>query len=167
MTAALLGFLGVIAGVLLSGGMQMLMAWSERRRAGRVAALLLYDRAALALVALDEAYRLKRWSATVEWHAPLVEWERQRVPLTNAMRPTQFRNLSVAFGLLAQLDIWRAEDLASPDASSFALTELLYTEVSGAIAEAGLLLYEASFAWRDRRRGEPSTPSLRIASRTP
>src|SRR5437773_1270748 len=104
MTTALIGLLGVVVGVLLGGGVQVGVAWLERRSAARRAARLLFGDHEFALNALTNAAKGIWWEKT---NAPSLEgWRKHREALAAAMDGIDFRAVDDAFQRIADIEAW-------------------------------------------------------------
>jgi hypothetical protein len=68
-TPALFGFVGVIAGAVLTGLIQWIGAWADRRRARRTAARLLFSDLKLATDELATMHQMQGWPDAV-WALP-------------------------------------------------------------------------------------------------
>lgn len=114
MTAALIGLLGAVLGVLLGGGVQVGVGWIERRAAARRAARLLFGDHLLALVAVRSMAALGVWWSD-ESAPPLDEWRRYREALAASIYGPDFQTVDGAFHRAADLERWRQAGLEAAD----------------------------------------------------
>jgi hypothetical protein len=102
---AAIGLLGVVVGVLLGGGVQLLVAWQERRASSRRAARLLFGDCQLCLEAVEGlTMGDRRWGPASA--PPLDGWRRHREALAGAMDGPAFQTVDGAFYRVAKLDAW-------------------------------------------------------------
>lgn len=96
MGTALVGFVGVIAGVVSSGGIQAFLGWRDRKRDARVAAAMIFADLAIAYRALEplldgdppNAVHLERY---------LERWQEERRTLAAGVNPDDFHRITLAF----------------------------------------------------------------------
>jgi hypothetical protein len=110
---AAIGLLGIVVGVLLGGGVQLLVAERERKAMSKRAARLLFADCQLCL---DAVQWLKmgdrRWGPPNK--PPLAGWRHHREALAGAMEGPAFQTVDGAFYRVANLDAWieTGDDLA-------------------------------------------------------
>lgn len=105
MTTALIGLLGVVVGVLLGGGVQILVAKLDRRAESKRAARLLFGDAHFAENALANAAEGIWWQKA---NAPSLDgWRRYREALAGAMDGPAFQSVDGAFQRIANIEVWR------------------------------------------------------------
>src|SRR5262249_12673272 len=101
---AVIGFSGIVVGVLLGGGVQLIVSQSDRRAASKRAARLLFGTLALAI---DAVALLKLGMFWDEKSAPpLDDWRSHREALAGAMDGPAFHTVDRAFFRVANLDNW-------------------------------------------------------------
>jgi hypothetical protein len=145
MTTALIGLLGVIVGVLVGGGVQVGVAWMERRAESRRAVRLLFGDCYFALNQLTNAAQGIWWDKATA--PPLDGWRQHRAALAGAMDGPAFQTVDGAFQRVANIEKWRRTDeVADIEEDAREAAE----QLEGA---CGLLLIEA-FSGRERRRME-------------
>lgn len=96
MSSALIGFIGVVAGILTGGGVQWFLAGRDRKREARVAAAMIFADLAIAYRALEpllagnppNAVRLDRY---------LERWQEERRTLAAGVSPLEFHLITLAF----------------------------------------------------------------------
>jgi hypothetical protein len=133
---ATIGLLGVVVGVLLGGGVQLLVAWQERRATSKRAARLLFGDCQLCLEAVGWlTLGQRRWVS--ESAPPLEGWRRHREALAGAMDGPAFQTVDGAFYRVAGLVAWieTDDDLTDIEVDAEETTKQLK-------AAAGLLLLE-------------------------
>ena len=143
MNTALIGLLGVVIGVLLGGGVQVGVAWLERRSAARRAARLLFGDHEFALNALSNAANGIWWEKT---NAPPLEgWRKHREALAGAMDGVEFRTVDDAFQRIANIEAWLGtEERADIEEDA--------REAAEQLEKAGVVLLREAFGRRERRR---------------
>lgn len=114
MTAALVGLVGVVVGVLLGGGVQVVVARLDRRAAARSAARLLYGDHILALSAIRTMAALEFWWSD-EAAPPLEGWRSFRGALAAWLGGQDFMTVDGAFYHVAGLETWRKAGLKPQD----------------------------------------------------
>jgi len=106
---AAIGLLGVVVGVLLGGGVQLLVSRQERKAASKRAARLLFGDCQLCL---DAVHWLtmgeRRWGGPNK--PPLEGWRHHREALAGAMDGPAFQTVDGAFYRVANLDAWVESD---------------------------------------------------------
>ena len=134
---ALVGLLGIVVGVLLGGGVQLIVTWRERKNALRRAARLLYGDYWLALSAVRSVAEVGVW-----WNdksaPPLEHWRRYREPLADSNGRACLQTVDGGFHRVADLDRWRQAGLTPGDVEDEVkeTTEQLY-EVGGCCSWRG------------------------------
>lgn len=99
MSSALFGFVGVIAGVLSSGGVQLFLGWRDRRRDARVAAAIVVADLAVSRLTLAA---LTKGEPPEETHLErlLESWQEERRALASGVSPAEFHTIAAAFEAL-------------------------------------------------------------------
>jgi hypothetical protein len=146
----LVGLGGLVLGALTSGCVQAWLGWLDRRRTGRAAARLLYTYLLWAELAVNDALTLRSWNPKTPWDWFIAAWREQRLALAHVLPTESFRELAVAFGVIEQLAVIRAEDCkrTPPTFSSDPRFEGTYrADVKKAVA----VVHLASLTWRERR----------------
>jgi hypothetical protein len=152
MSTAVIGFLGVIAGAIVTGGIQLVVAWLDRRRASRTAARLLYMQLWWAHNAIDGLLTDNAWNPHIDWHRFTSAWAEHRADLARMLKTKNFMIASAAFTALEQLSLCREEDMARPEAPSLSPTALDLTRIYDShVQGAKVVLNRASFGWWEWR----------------
>jgi hypothetical protein len=166
MTTVVAALLGVVVGGLLSGAVQMTVAWRERQRAGRVAARLLYMHLWWAEGGLDLTVKAQGWSDLADWEGACAAWAEQRVALAGALNTNDFLVIAAAFTGIERLRKWSAADLAAKPAGEGAVAPFsggpLISTYRPYIQKAMLIVHRASFSrwerlWGKAKPGEGET----------
>lgn len=102
MSSALIGLVGVIAGVLVTGGVQAILTSRDRRRDARVAAALIFADLATAREMLDAVLAGDAAAPPAsDLYKFLEVWREQRRPLALGVSPFDFHTIAGAFNILA------------------------------------------------------------------
>lgn len=110
MDTALIGLVGVIAGAILTGGIQATVGWFDRRLSARSSARLLFMEMHIANDAIGELLKNPNWSRMIiDWHEPGMMWEKHREALARVLGTDDFLKVSATFSSIANLA--RARDL--------------------------------------------------------
>src|SRR5271155_1030987 len=116
MSTAVVGFLGIIAGGILSGTVQATIAWRDRRRSGRIAARLLSMHLWWAKEALSAVMESRVWNPRIDWDRFGTIWEQQNETLAGVMNTTDLAAFSAAFVGIEALALIKAHDAPQPSA---------------------------------------------------
>ena len=158
MTTIVAALLGVIGGALLSGAVQMTIAWRARQRAGRVAARLLYMHLWWAEAALDLSVRAQAWSDFADWGGACAAWGKHREALAGALNTSDFLLAAAAFIGIERLCKWTAADLAAKPTGAGAMAPFsggpLISIYRPYIQGAMLIVDRASYTRWERVRGK-------------
>jgi hypothetical protein len=177
MSTALAGFLGIIVGALLTGGIQTATSWLDRRRAGRVAARLLYMHLWWSRDALAAAYINQVWNLDVDWDSFSATWREQRRPLAAVLNTASFLSVSSAFMCLEQLGVIRRNDIETtaallrdeedPDVPVFTAKPHYRETYEANLGVAMAVVHLASFTWNERRKGLAKVGTVELSSKDP
>jgi hypothetical protein len=152
MSTAVIGLLGVIAGAIVTGGVQLLVAWFDRRRASRAAARLLYMQLWWAHNAIDGLLTDNAWNPHIDWGRFISAWVELRAGLARVLKTANFMRASAAFTAIEQLSLCRADDMAQPGAPSLSPTTLDLARIYDShVQRAKVVLNQASFGWWEWR----------------
>ena len=97
MTTALVGLLGVIAGVVLSGGVSAWLAHRADKRNGRVAAMVIGATLAEVSFMISATLSSKSLGDHDEWGRLMEPWREHRSDLAKVAEWSQFRKVASAF----------------------------------------------------------------------
>ncbi len=100
MSSALIGFIGVIAGVLTTGGIQAVLGWRDRKHQARVAAEMIFSDLALAEVTLESAIAMDTDPALERLTRYVASWPAERRALAAGITPRDFHLIAIAFKTL-------------------------------------------------------------------
>jgi len=114
MASALFGFIGVIVGTILSGGVQAMIGWQDRKRQARVAAALIF---ADLEHARRELAHLPMMPLNPHIESFLEVWHAQRSDLAAGVSPLEYHQLAAAFSELERL-LAIYQMAVAPDASA-------------------------------------------------
>lgn len=171
MSAALIGALGGLAGIVLTGGAQTVIALFDRRRGARVAARLIYMDLVWAGLAVDAARNAQNWNDRVDWDAFTAAWPEQREPLARVLSTTDFLTVASALTAIHQLRVIRAGDFAAERPPGhpppFTAPNELFEVYGPNIQVAMLIVHRASFTRWERWRGEAAKGELEAVSGPP
>lgn len=104
METAIIGFLGVIAGGVVTGGVQAVTGYFDRRLSSRSAARLLYMNLYAAGYAIQDLEQAQAWLPTVtDWDAFGVAWDRHSEALSRRLGTKDFIAVSSAFSVISLL----------------------------------------------------------------
>jgi len=113
MSSALIGFIGVIAGAVTTGGFQAYVARRDRKRDARVAAGLVFADLAIAFKALEPLLDGKP-PLTASFKRFLETWRDERRALASGVRPSDFHAIALAFKNLEQYVVDPGADNLEP-----------------------------------------------------
>jgi hypothetical protein len=147
MTAALVGLVGVVVGVLLGGGVQVVVARLDRRAAARSAARLVYGDPILALSAIRTMAALEFWWSD-EAAPPLEDWRHLRQALAGSLSGPDFQTVDGAFYRVAGLETWRKAGLKPEDQVDDARA------AAEQLQRAGRILLDTGFRGKEREAME-------------
>jgi len=103
--------IGVIAGALVTGGVQSAVAHWDRRVAARSAARLLYVHLYEARQAVRELSEARDWDAMItDWEGFAGPWEKHNEALSRTLSADDFRVVALAFSCIASLARGKAKD---------------------------------------------------------
>ena len=147
MGTAIVGLLGVVVGVLLGGGVQLLVARQERKAQSKRAARLLFLDSQLCLQAVELLQGGDR-----RWYPPttpaLDGWRKHREALAGAMEGRSFQTVDSAFSAVARLDAFIEYN---DDLQDF---ELSAEDAAQQLREASKFLLAEGFSDEERQRIE-------------
>lgn len=168
MSQALIGVLGVLGGVILTGGVQLGVAVIDRRRNARVAARLLYMHLWWARQSMEAAFDEGVWNPNIDWEVFNAAWAAQRTALAFALKTEAFLTVAGAFTSIEQLAMTRANDLSNPQQPSFSLIKSEVAAAYRKYVEGALLIVNwASFTRGERRKGLHLPNQRKAESRPP
>jgi hypothetical protein len=157
MTPALIGFVGIIAGGVLSGGVQWMLAQSDRRLAARTAARLLFTHLSFARDAIDATVK-RGWDHNEPWGTFVAAWVEHRNDLARILGTRDFLIVSSTFTGIENLGRRHAEDRQGipPDARApLSVPGAKQIEDYDAHVERALeIVHTAAYRWHEKRRGE-------------
>jgi hypothetical protein len=155
MTPALVGFLGVVAGGFLGGGMQWAIARLDRRLAARTSARLLFMSLSAARDAMRGTVELG-WNPVVDWDSFNAAWVENSRDLARVLGTHDFLIVSSTFTGIAQIGQIRAHDLRdSPPGANAALSTNGAEQIAvynAHVQRALQIVLGASFSRREKRR---------------
>lgn len=155
MSTALIGFLGVIVGALVSGGVQSVVGRVDRARDARSAARLLYMQLHEAQQAIEDLAVRRDWSEMItDWTSFGTAWDRHAEALAGVLGTREFMKVSSAFGCLASLARSRARDGESAWSVPDGTLELYRTTVQAAKRP----ILEHSFTRKEKKDGQHEGP---------
>lgn len=158
MSTALVGFLGVIAGGILSGGIQTAIAWRDRARAGRMAARLIYMDLWRAGLALGSARNDRGWNPRIDWDMLTATWAEHREALAYVLPTTSILTIASAFTAIEQAREIRTDDLKTQAEHPTGTVVFTAHDSMLAIYDANLvtamrIVHDAAFTWSEHRHG--------------
>jgi hypothetical protein len=104
MSTAVAALIGVIAGAIVTGGIQSTVAWFDRGLAARSAARLLYMQLYEAQFAIEDLQERRSWEAMItDWTSFGKGWDRHCEDLARVLGTKDFLVVSSAFSSLANL----------------------------------------------------------------
>lgn len=163
--------IGALAGIVLTGGAQTIIALFDRRRGARVAARLIYMDLAWAALAVDAARNAQNWSDGVDWDAFTEAWPEQREALAMVLSTTDFLHVASAFTAIHQLRAIRAVDYAAQRPPGhpppFTAPNELFEAYGPNIQGAMLIVHRASFTRWERWRDESAKGELEAVNGPP
>jgi hypothetical protein len=165
---ALAGLVGVIAGSIVTGGVQAVLARFDRRLASRSAARLLYVELHVAKELINELRNTPNWERLiVDWHEFGVVWAQHREALARVLTATDFLTVAQAFSSIGYLALARdkdaepsrEEDAEPSEPSPFGASPQQF-KIPGEILDlyvwraeaASLPLFKAALTWWEKRR---------------
>jgi hypothetical protein len=151
---AAIGVLGVAAGSLAAGGVQLLTAHLDRGRSARAAARLIYMDLAMAKAALASAVTKSFWNPYINWQGFHQAWSEHRTALALVLSTTEFTTVDSAFSGIGHIASIRATFDADPELPKEPMEEtvldLMRTWAPG-VESASVILWRASLSRRERR----------------
>jgi hypothetical protein len=162
MSTALAGLLGVIAGAMVTGGVQASLSWLERRREARSSARLLYMELNVAGEGVEFLHEAENWSRiSVDFRDIDRTWRAHRERLAHIVGTDDFLKVAAAFSSIAALAQSRekAEQHAPPGlagAPKHRVPEGIRAGYSGHVEAARVVLAEAAYTWTEKRLGKAS-----------
>jgi len=149
--SAIVGFLGVIAGGLVTGGVQGVNAFLGRRLAGRAAARLVYQQLVWGTNLFERRRASGVFPLAVDWDSFGRTWAQNRALLAQALSTRDFMMVSAAFESIEQIRLVRVR---GPD-FDFHKIEHHIDRYESNVTRGKTVVLAASCTWRERRRGEP------------
>jgi hypothetical protein len=158
MSTALVGLIGVIAGAVVTGGVQSASAWFDRRRSARSSARLLYMQLHEAEGVLRELAERRSWEQMItDWASFGMAWERHSEALARVLSTEDFVTVSSAFACLANVArgrVWDAEQPESPSPhATFTVPNDVLSGYGANVRSARRAILEAAFTRREKRQG--------------
>lgn len=158
MTAALIGLIGVVAGAIVTGGVQSAGAWFDRRLSARSSARLLYMQLYGAEYALLELAQRRSWKQMItDWTSFGLAWEQHNEALARVLATEHFVTVSSAFACLANISRGRAWDTEHPELrdpnTDFSVPEQVLAGYAANVRDARRAVLEAAFTRSEKRRG--------------
>jgi hypothetical protein len=160
---ALIGLIGVIAGALLTGGIQAVVGRNDRRLAARASARLLgmhLDEAREGIVVLHDT---SRWDPVTDWQGFATAWRDNSAALARTLGTVDFLVVARAFANITSLARARATQIEEREmvfkgTLRSSPTRIPPFEVLDDFLATNHLAHEtllaASFTRRERRRGD-------------
>jgi hypothetical protein len=154
MDTAIAGLLGVVAGAVVTGAVQSLIARSDRRLSGRVSARLLHATVIRAVAAIQSVREAEAWDAAPSnWDYLPPAWEEHRVSLARVLSSGDFFIVSNWFSVVdATIDAYHAAIFSDPPSppTTEQLKSLKLADVVG--QQVQTMLSDAGRTWRDRSK---------------
>jgi hypothetical protein len=159
MSTALVGLFGVIAGAVVTGGVQSASAWFDRRLSARSSARLLYMHLHEAQQAIDDLRERQSWEEMItDWTSFGAAWERHCEALARVLRTKDFLLVSSAFACLASLVRARLKDADDPVPSgappNYTVPDGMLERYRAHVQAAKRPILEAAFTRREKRKGD-------------
>jgi hypothetical protein len=157
-STALIGLIGVVAGAMVTGGVQGAGAWFDRRLSARSSARLLYMQLRGAEYALVELAQRRSWEQMItDWTSFGVAWERHSEALARVLATEHFVTVSSAFTCLANIARGRTWDAEHPElrepGTDFSVPENVLKDYAATVRVARRAVLEAAFTRSEKRRG--------------
>jgi hypothetical protein len=162
MSTALVGLLGVIAGAMVTGGVQASLGWFDRRRSARSSARLLYMELNVAGEGVEFLREAKSWSQIIiDFRDIDRTWRAHRGRLAHIVGTDEFLKVAAAFSSIAALAQSKenAEKDAPPGlagAPEHRVPEGIRAGYSGHVEAARVVLAEAAYTWTEKWLGKAS-----------
>ncbi|MBA3809022.1 MAG: hypothetical protein H0X28_11635 [Solirubrobacterales bacterium] len=153
MSEAELAIGGILVGAVASGGVQAVLARSDRRRAGRTAARLVYLQLINAHSAIEDLRVLRDWNMMItQWDEYAVLWERCGDALVQFLSTRRATRVATAYECLATLARTRMRDAQEPapahgQSPNFDPGAPLLERYAQVVERAKLISLRASFRW--------------------
>ncbi len=158
MDAALTGLVGVTAGALLSGSVQSVAGWRERKRNARSSARLLYMELHNSAEMIEVLKTARAWErAMIDWHEPGATWKEHREALAGVLGTDEFLDVSAAFSYIAILATVRDAQAKQPgsdpdEPSVFGFPDAALDFYGSQAQAAKAIALKAALTWREQRR---------------
>jgi hypothetical protein len=160
MGTALVGFIGVIAGAITTGGVSALLAFLSRRRGVLLAARVLSATLLDASVRIGSVVSSKNLGVSDDWAPLLLPWQEHRDNLALAVDPRVYRLVAVAFSNLSLVVSYRQMLINDDTAASADEIDMVLVGFKTNIDLVQPFLEEASYTKRQRRKGLPTAPLI-------
>lgn len=155
MDSAIVGFIGVIAGAVVTGGIAAANAVAQRRLDARTAARLLASRLEAARQAVIYLNEKRDWSQSlVDWDTLGKVWDRHAEPLARVLDTRDFIRVSSTFTVIESLALARRLDESNAEregARKFSPTAESLDELRDSIVKGMRIIMRASFSRREWR----------------
>ncbi|MGD1057074.1 MAG: hypothetical protein ABR992_06615 [Solirubrobacteraceae bacterium] len=154
---AAIGAGGVLVGAVGGGAVQSLVARTDRRRAGRIAARVLYTQLHGAETAITDLRPRRDWQNMItDWDAFGVAWDKYRDAVANVLTTPEFAIVDSAFACMASLSRAKTRDLAKPAPvahapASFDTPDEILSGYQQTVHRATRIVLKASFRYREVR----------------
>jgi len=160
MNGAVFGFIGVIAGALLSGFVQWASGWSDRVRARHTAARLIWGDLVLATRDLEEFVRERGWPEEL-WDLPTYtkSWSTHAEAFSRA-GTANFHMVAAAFSRIDSLIGIRGR--STDDAKGWSRAALRIHDDIAVVEQAADVALEVGLAWHERWRGAQKWEQYRL-----
>jgi hypothetical protein len=173
LSVAVIGLLGVLAGAVVTGGVQAATARSDRRRVARCSARILTMHFHEARAVLKAIRAARSWEAVrFDWDGFSALWEEHSVSLATALGTSEFLTVAGACRGLDSFAAVRAMDLRAtvsrptnprptiphPTTAQFSPTDEILTAVDATVTDAALVVLAASWTLWERLRRETMEP---------
>jgi hypothetical protein len=172
MSTAIAGLIGVAVGGLLTGGIQAIGAWFDRRLAARTCARLIYMQLQDAQQAVEDLRQRRAWEAmNTDWRAYGVAWDQHSMSIARALMATQSLTIASAFQCIAGLARAETKDRAdAPEGQTlFDPSDELLAGCLQQIKSAKYVALRASYLWVERLKadGERAVDQARAEASQP
>jgi hypothetical protein len=155
MDPAIIGFLGVVAGVLTTGGVQSFIQWRGRSNDSLAAARLVYGSLVEAQNMLVAYENVGRFPPHDSFERQLAVWEEQKERLARVLDVLDFQRIQAAFSNLRYMEdiVRNAKRENRPDGGMGAiLADPSYHVRIKSLSDADLIALDAGRGFRDRRK---------------
>ena len=151
---AVIGVGGVLVGAVGGGAVQYFVARTDRRRAGHIAARVLYTQLHGAEASIGDLRPRRDWQNMItDWDAFGIAWDQYRDAVANILTTPDFAIVDSAFASIASLSRAKARDLAKPVPlgvpASFDTPDEILGGYLETVQRAKRIVLKASFRYRE------------------